>query len=391
MARKAGVNRTTLLALVGTLTVTGVLLLLPKPSVGAPFTPKSPDDVVEQVTTKRIAREHLDAPQAAEAAKSLIAESRKRGGDPRLLGQAQAVLAPWWNEPAPIPAVRLMRATIKQSLHDFDGALVDLDVLAADPLDVQAQLTRATVLTVLARYDEVEPQCMKLRGQVEDAVAAACLAPLLSIRGKADAAVTLLKAALERTPKDSPLRGWLLSILGETLVWSGKTDEAITALQSALKADDSDTYSRLLLASVFTESAKPAQAVALFEGRVELNDAELLEYALAAKAAESKRAPELLERLAANVEASRRRGDTVHRREESRYALRIEGDAPKALQLAVANFAVQKEPADVRVLLEASLANKDRAAATPALEWMKKTGFSDPHFRTLAAAAESMP
>ena len=52
---------------------------------------------------------------------------------------------------------------------------------------------------------------------------------------------------------------------------------------------------------------------------------------------------------------------------------------------------MQKEPADVRVLLEAALANKDRAAATPALEWMKKTGFGAPHFRTLAAAAESMP
>jgi len=81
----------------------------------------------------------------------------------------------------------------------------------------------------------------------------------------------------------------------------------------------------------------------------------------------------------------------VHRREESRYALRIEGDVPQALALAVANIKVQKEPADVRVLLEAALAAKDKAAAAPALEWMKRTGFADPRFVSLAGAVESLP
>jgi hypothetical protein len=81
----------------------------------------------------------------------------------------------------------------------------------------------------------------------------------------------------------------------------------------------------------------------------------------------------------------------VHRREEARYALRLEGDGATALALAKQNFEVQREPADVRVLLEAALAMKDRAAAAPALAWMKSTGFADPRFTTLAAAVESLP
>lgn len=375
----------------GTLLVTGVLLLLPKPSTGRAFTPGSPDDVLQKVTA-RVARDAgLSEDDAAGVAKGLIAESRKRGGDPRLLGQAQAVLAPWWNEPAPAARVRLMRATIKQSLHDFDGALTDLDVLAENPLDVQAQLTRATVLTVLARYDDAEPQCLALRGRADDAVAAACLAPLLALRGRAPEAVKLLGVSLLKVPKKAPLRGWLLSILGEVLTWSGKLEEAVLMLRDALAEDETDTYSRLLLASTLTELARPAEAVALFASRQELNDAELLEAVLSARAAHTKDVAEREAVLAENVEASRRRGDVVHRREESRYALRIEGDVPRALALAVANLAVQKEPADVRVLLEAALAAKDRAAAAPALEWMKKTGFADPRFVSLAGAVESLP
>ena len=60
--------------------------------------------------------------------------------------------------------------------------------------------------------------------------------------------------------------------------------------------------------------------------------------------------------LAARFDATRRRGDTVHRREEARYALEVEDDPARALALARANFAVQKEPADVRLLADAARA-----------------------------------
>ena len=48
--------------------------------------------------------------------------------------------------------VLVLRATIRQSLHDFDTAIADLGTaLAREPRHPQALLTRATVLTVQGR------------------------------------------------------------------------------------------------------------------------------------------------------------------------------------------------------------------------------------------------
>src|ERR1700744_4676438 len=85
----------------------------------------------------------------------------RANSDPHYLGQAQAVLQPWWTEDAPAP-VLVLRATIEQSLHDFDSALKHLDLaLAKAPTDAQAWLTRAVILTVTARYEEARASCEK--------------------------------------------------------------------------------------------------------------------------------------------------------------------------------------------------------------------------------------
>lgn len=54
------------------------------------------------------------------------------------------------------------------------------------------------------------------------------------------------------------------------------------------------------------------------------------------------------------------------------------------MQLAAANYKVQKEPRDLRVLLEAALAASGSGAAKPARDWLQSTGFEDVRMRTLA-------
>src|SRR4051812_39524893 len=84
-----------------------------------------------------------DLPRAVRLARLDIGLARERS-DPRYLGHAQAALAPWWStENAPVE-VLVLRATIEQSLHDFESALRDLDAaVRRDPQHVQAWLTRA--------------------------------------------------------------------------------------------------------------------------------------------------------------------------------------------------------------------------------------------------------
>ncbi len=85
-------------------------------------------------------------------------------GDPRYAGYAQAALTPWWDLKQPPEEILVLRATLRQRVHQFDAALADLAaVLGANPRNAQARLTRATVLQVLGAYGAAREECLALR------------------------------------------------------------------------------------------------------------------------------------------------------------------------------------------------------------------------------------
>lgn len=363
---------TAVVLLAGLALTVAFTLVPPEATLGTPTTPASDAVVLEQVARRVRPAAPATEAEAAARARELVLEARARGGDPRLLGQAQAVLSRWWSEPAPSPEVLLMRATLKQSLHDFEGSLADLEVLARlRPDDAQAWLTRATVLTVLARYDEALTACGRLPPEPAPG-RAVCEATPRALSGHLGEARQAL-AALERD-------AWALSVRGELERWSGDDAAAEASLRAALRLDPNDGYTRLLLAELLLDVQRAGEVAPLFAGRA-LNDAELLMVVLAAHGEQESA------ELAARVAANRQRGETLHRREESRYALRVEGDAPRALALAQENWKVQREPADARVLLEAAVAAKRPDAAAPALEWLRATQLPWPALQALAKEA----
>jgi hypothetical protein len=172
---------------------------------------------------------------------------------------------------------------------------------------------------------------------------------------------------------------------GEISRWTGEDTNAEASLVTAVTLGPEDTYSRLLLAELRLDAKRWNDAAGLYAGRT-MNDGELLFYVMALKGANSPDYAAQRAELDARVAANRQRGETLHRREESRYALALEGDVGKALSLAKANWDVQKEPADARVLLEAAVAAKDRAAAEPVVTWLAKTGFTWPLLKSLEGA-----
>ena len=89
-----------------------------------------------------------------------------------------------------------------------------------------------------------------------------------------------------------------------------------------------------------------------WSGATQRNDALLLRIALAEQRLPDHAADFAAHRadLAARFDAARRRGDSLHRREEARFRLTMLGDAAGALALARANWDVQREPADRRIL-----------------------------------------
>ncbi len=373
----------------------------PQAAASAPRVPTDPNEVVEtlpfgsgaadpksrEAAALRtvLARDPKNLAVAARLAQLDIELSRERS-DPRYLGHAQAALAPWWTmEDAPVE-VLVLRATIEQSLHDFDAALRDLDrAVAVRPNHPQAWVTRAVVLTVRGRYEEARASCEKLVPLTSLLVVTVCQTGIDSVTGKAGPAYERLEAVLAQGGRISEdEEAWARSSLGEYAQRAGKLDEAQKHFERTLQIDADDAYVRAALVDLLIDRGKLDEAIALVRGR-EVNDGHLLRLAIAEKRAGAKDAQAHIAMLAARFEASRQRGDVVHRREEARFRLELEGDARRALDLAKANWDVQKEPWDVRVFLEAARAAKAPAEAKPIADWLETTKLEDPFIRKVAA------
>ncbi|MGH8628591.1 MAG: hypothetical protein ACREYC_26100, partial [Gammaproteobacteria bacterium] len=104
-------------------------------------------------------------------------------------------------------------------------------------------------------------------------------------------------------------------------------------------------------------------------------------------------APQLashIDSLRARFAASRARGDSIHQGDEARFTLHLLADPQTALKLALANWEVQREPRDARLVLEAALAAREPAAAKPVLEMLERTSLEDVRLSALAARLKSI-
>lgn len=285
----------------------------------------------------------------------------RANSDPRYLGQAQAVLQPWWNDDAPAP-VLVLRATIEQSLHDFDSALKHLDLaLAKAPNDAQAWLTRAVILTVTAKYDDARASCDKVKPLADDIAFAVCVTQIDSLLGQAKPAYAQLDGVLAKSPLASlDEQEWAISTLAEYANRYGDTALAEKQFRRSLEVTPDDAYARGALADLLTDTQRYDEAIAITKDH-ENDDALLLRLAIAERRGKKSDADKHIEMLGGRFDASRARGDVVHRREEARYWLELKDNADRAYDLAKANWGVQKEPWDARIYLAAAKAAKKPA------------------------------
>lgn len=374
-------------------------------AAGAPYVPPSDDQVVErlalragdpaarQLATLRAQwRRDLNDVTAATRLAAAYIDQAAAEGDPRYVGYAQAALQPWWREPDPPPAVRVMRAIVLQYDHRFDDALADLDAaVRAVPDDAQAWAWITAIHLVRADLDRARQACERLAQITPDLVGAACHAQLDSLTGHATQAATALRAALHADPEADPaLRLWALTRLAETEERRGDGAAAEHAYRDALALRLPDVYLLAAYADFLLDNGRAAEVMPLLMPQARA-DVLLLRLAIAARATQDPKRDALARELAARFDAAHARGDTSHRKEESRFALALQGQADRALVLARANYEQQREVADARILLEAALAARQRVAAQPALSWMQATGIESPVLHSLAAQLRELP
>jgi Tfp pilus assembly protein PilF len=361
-------------------------------SQAAPYIPASGGLVVELLprradATQRELRQLRDTLSAhpdnlalaTNLAQRYIALGRD-SSDPRYLGYAQAALAPWWRLAAPPPELRLLRATLLQSAHHFDAALADLDqVVAARPKLAQAWLTRATVQTVRGDYDGATASCARVSALANELVAVTCLANIGAVTGRALQSEQLLNLTLQRSAGAPPeVALWSLTLLAEMAARRGAADLAETRFRRALALAPRDGYLLGAYADFLLDQQRPAEVLTLLREHSRV-DALLLRRALALRqmpgmAAEL--AADVCE-LAARFDAATQRGDSVHQREQARFELALRRNPGVALALARRNWQVQKEPADIRIYLDAALHAHNAGAAQPVLDWIAAHGSED--------------
>jgi tetratricopeptide (TPR) repeat protein len=279
--------------------------------------------------------------------------------DPRHLGHAQALLAPWWGRAdAPVRAA-VLQATVEQAQHRFSAARASLPrALATDPNQAQAWLTLATLDRLEARYTDAGRACQRVGQAGATLHAGACQAELDSLTGRHAAARAGLQALMDQTA-DASTQAWLYSLLGEAEARAGRATQAEQAFKASLQRAP-DVYTSLALADLLLQASQPQRALAALQD-LPPSDAVLMRQALARRQGNDSQWRADLAALEQRFAASRQRGDeqALHAREHAWTALHLQSDPQTALRHALTNLKLQKEPIDWWLALRSTQAAAD--------------------------------
>src|SRR5215813_12450339 len=293
------------------------------PAAATPVVPTSDDQVLERLPfapgdpvlrklrtlNGQLTHTPRNLPLAVMVAQG-YAELGRITGDPRYAGYAQAALSPWWDLERAPQEVLVLRAALRQRMHQFDLALADLAaVLTANPRNVQARLMRAAVKQVQGAYAEAGEECRALQGLTEKLVWTACLANVNGVTGRLRESYEQLRAVFLRYPAAEPkLRSWVLTSLAEMAARAGMVSEAEGHFRAALTLAPADYYLLGAYADCLLDNGRPQDVVALLWDQAAA-DPLLLRYALALQAQNSNDLAAQMQRLDDRFAASRLRGD----------------------------------------------------------------------------------
>jgi len=353
---------------------------------GAIITDFGDDQMLAELprSVPEIPRDHESAEEAENHLQRLIILART-SGDPRYLGYAQTLINNWSEENL-TDRLRVLRATLRQSLHQFDSARSDLERVISSSSDrqqrIQARLTLANLELVQGRYKEAEQHCQALQSTYPGLIAQSCLASVQARTAAPETAyrnlASQLAESINRQPADSTSRLWTEGTLGDIAAQAG-LPEATVHWQRVVKATPDDLYVRAQLADWHLVRGHFERVLTLTRG-FEAVDTLAVIRAIAMKRMDHPGSHELNNRLQQRFEEASWRGALLHARDVARFELDIENQTQKALRLATENWESQREPLDTRLLLRSALAADDKVQYQRVRDWLKEQGQSDARY-----------
>ncbi len=340
-----------------------------------------------------LARDPKNLDLAVRIAQVYMARARSES-DPRFLGQAQAALAAWWSQSEPPVPVLLLRATIRQSNHDFKNSRLDLEqAVRREPNNAQAWLTLATVQQVTGDIKGAADSCSKLLPLTARLISTTCIAAVDGARGQAGKAFDAINVALAEPDNargaNVGVRTWALTLQAELAERLARPADADRLYRASLALDSGDAYAVAAYSDFLIDAGRAKEVLALIPATTRV-DTLLLRRAIAAKIAASPDAAQVAEDLTQRFAASRARGDRIHLREEARFVLAVKNSPDDAVNLALDNWAVQKEPLDARIALEAAVAARQPKASREVVQWVVSTQLQGDKLGQLVSQARAL-
>jgi tetratricopeptide (TPR) repeat protein len=352
------------------------------------YVPKDDGEILERLPVatgerKRLRELRLQANKNSSDYKLALTVARdyitlgRANSDSRYYGYAEALLKPWLDAQNGQPDALVLRATILQNRHDFEAALYDLKAaLQLNPRLPQAWLTLAAVYEVQGDYPAALRSCLALARFSASLTATICLNSALSLSGQAQTSYQQLAVAVTNTQTDSEEFTWAYTLLAELAERLNRLQEADNWYQKAITQNHRSVYLLASYADFLLDHNRSDEVIDLLQGETRA-DTLLLRLTLAEQQLQHKDFNQHAELIKDRIAAAKARGDTVHQGDEARFSLHVLEDAETALKLATSNWAVQKEPRDARILLEAAIAAKKPNASLPVLKFLEQTHLED--------------
>lgn len=339
-----------------------VLVTLPASAPTSDRIPSSPQDMAQEVHR-------------------LISEAR-RSGDPRFLGYAERLFNQQVGQEL-TDELLILRATLAQSLHQFDAARQDLKTVlnrTEAPIQrAQALVTLANIEIVQGHYNRALALCEQLKTERPGLIAASCQAQVAARAGAAKTAYdNLADTTRSLGSAGTQERLWAQGTLGDIGAQLGQ-DSAVRHWQWVLNQDPDDLYTRAQLADWYLHHGKASQALAITEDYEAIDNLAVIR-AIAMRRIDHPDASALASRLRERFDEALWRGSMLHQRDLARFELDIEHRPDVALQHAMANWASQREPLDTRLALRSAIAAQDDTALAQLRSWLKQKNQSDARY-----------
>lgn len=293
-------------------------------------------------------------------------------GDPRLIGQAQALLMPY--QQSTQTDILLLRAQAAQADHAFDHAKqLFQQVLAQAPQQTQAQLSLAALAVVQGQFASARQHCRDMQDLSVLVLKMICEAQIDAVAGQSSKAKqTLLTLSSLRHTLSNDQALWLDLIQADLAI---RTQD--TALAQRVFAHATTSVPLLILhADWLLHRGQFAEALKLLTD-APAQDGVLIRLARAQLLLAHPDATQTLARLAKHQQQLLLRQDVGHAREIAHMALLLR-QPQQALQWAKINWQHQRETIDVVIYTTAALRTSSITDLHILQAWLHQTGFVYP-------------